>query len=193
MTLNNFARGLFGLAVLLLIAYAFSGFEFALPEPREQKELVETLSRQAREYSSAKANDFRQNAVWEERQRTLCALGASRVEGWIGRVHSVRGKLFATDSNASLSVYIGKDIRLETYAADIPERYNPTTIQKGTKLFDTVSKLKERDRIKFSGQFVAREADHPTQAGCAIEVSITRDGGMSEPQLIFRFAEVAPP
>jgi hypothetical protein len=58
-------------------------------------------------------------------------------------------------------------------------------------LFNTIARLKEGDRVKFSGQFVTR-GPGIAKAGCAIERSVTRDGGMSEPQLIFRFTEVAP-
>ena len=54
-------------------------------------------------------------------------------------------------------------------------------------LFNTIARLKEGDRVKFSGR-----GPGIAKAGCAIERSVTRDGGMSEPQLIFRFTEVAP-
>ena len=56
-------------------------------------------------------------------------------------------------------------------------------------LFNTIARLKEGDRVKFSGQFVT--GSRHRQGGLRNRAE-RDDGGMSEHQLIFRFTEVAP-
>jgi hypothetical protein len=101
------------------------------------------------------------------------------VTGLNGSVDRV-GTYLASEA-VSLSVTLAPNVALRT-EGDLQNE--GSKIQRGTGLFDAVSKLAAGQAVTFSGRFIKGKKT------CLNETSLTTSGGMTDPAFLFAFTEV---
>jgi hypothetical protein len=124
-------------------------------------------------------NDIQREPMLGERDTALCRQPMN-VTSWTGRVDHVGTYVFG--SAASFTVNFASHITLGT-EGDLDKQ--GTKIERGTPLFDVISKLAEGQAVTFSGHFISG------YKSCLRETSITTGGSVTDPSFVFAFTEVS--
>ncbi|HHQ6593962.1 TPA: hypothetical protein ACSTLU_000166 [Serratia fonticola] len=143
-----------------------------------QQNFVSSVKKSQIEAANAK-NDMQRSTIKSNRDSGICeSLNNIKVSNWNGKVDSIYA---GRDGVGILYVEIAPKILL--VSRDMLGKAK-ASIPKNTKLYDAVSNMSPGDAVTFSGEFI------PDGGVCADEASITLEGGLSEPNFIFRFTDV---
>jgi len=125
-------------------------------------------------------NDIQREPIPNARNMALCAVpvNVSEWTGHVGRVGTYLGS-----NQASLSVALVPNITLRT-EGDLQNK--GSKIQRGTRLFDAVSKLAAGQSVTFSGYFIKGDKT------CLQETSLTNSGSLTDPEFQFVFRDIRP-
>lgn len=142
------------------------------------------INNKAIEQAKKAENDMQKGGALSERNKNICAtLTKLTVVDWIGEIKSINSN---SDGHGVLEITIAPNIIIKTWNNAISDTFNQTLIQPSTPLFDTVSKLKKGQKVKFSGNFFKEEGT------CILESSLRLDGKLKKPEYIFKFTQVTP-
>lgn len=136
-------------------------------------------------------NDMAKGLVRHQRAAALCdpkgliSPGRGQVKDWTGLVSELDA---VSDGRGILAVQISPMVTLHTENNALAEKLGePTTlIPIDSPLYATVVKLAVKQHVRFSGTFF------PSPDDCMKETSLTPEGGMEEPEFLFRFTDVQP-
>lgn len=148
--------------------------------PSAERAFLDAIGKSREAYGAAE-NDMRKGAQRSVRRRALCRSGGGQVNNWIGKVVKLSTN---GDGKGILAIEVGQDITLSTWNNDLSDFKHRTLIDPDGHLFDTVSTLKEGDKVRFSGRLF------PSPTDCFFEMSMTIGGSMSAPEFVTRFSEV---
>jgi hypothetical protein len=158
----------------------------AIPLPDDQAAFVQIVQA-AQKASGSAENDMQKGGVRANREKQLCSsLPALAVTEWIGDVYEVSSN---SDGKGVLTLTVAAGVYVKTWNNDVSDVMHNTLIDPSSTVFGQASQLKEGQKVKFSGTFF-RESD--ASIGCLAESSLTLDGKLSEPEFIFKFADIAP-
>ncbi|MBB4954405.1 hypothetical protein H4S14_004170 [Agrobacterium vitis] len=130
-------------------------------------------------------NDLAKGGVRRDRAKALCAAQkAPVIENWTGTLENLTTN---SDGLGVVKVKIGEDAYVMTMNNAFSDMMAKTMIDPDTALFKQLAALKENDRIKFSGRFIASS----TNTDCHWESSVTLEGSMASPEFVFRFSSVS--
>jgi hypothetical protein len=133
--------------------------------------------------SKGEKNPLKMDEFHIERNRELCALRLNNgISNWIGEISDIDKSI----SGAHLSVKIPGDTELKTKRSTLLDLSGSesTVIRENSKIFGRIKNLKIGDIVLFSGKFVANNNE------CVNEISHTKTGGLSRPELIFKFLKL---
>lgn len=144
-------------------------------ESEAQDEFVDVVAEASAE-ASGTDNDLAINRALEQRGAALCDLLGPDLEAveWVGDVEDVGSALFSEDG--VLIIAITDDIAVRTNS--------DTRIEPGSDLHETLIGLREGDRVRFSGSFVADEEQ------CVRETSLLNENSLATPDFGFKFETV---
>jgi hypothetical protein len=156
--------------------------------PAQEQDVVNIVQQYVQSYDNA-ANDMVKGSIHRQRGIALCkALGRSHVVNWIGKISTLDSD---SRGNGVLAIEVSNRITLLTNNNDMSEDMNKigsqggtTMIPAGSPLFQAVSAMQVGEMVKFSGDFFTSSDD------CVEEMSLTTDGGMDNPEFLFRFTGV---
>lgn len=150
--------------------------------PQDEVNFISIVSSATSKYYDA--NNLQKEDIKIERNKKLCQLlpKTGTVKNWIGVVSDIDSTM---NGDAILSVSIPNNIELKTFNNTFSDIDSKTIIKKGSSLYNKVYALKKGSEILFSGVFLK----YPGY--CTWEASITTDGGLSEPEFIFRFTDIS--
>jgi hypothetical protein len=151
--------------------------------PDDEKAFVAAVLDARAKYRAA-ANEMAQGALRPARATVVCAIFGTRrtANNWLGTVEKLSSN---NDGKGVLSVRIADDLHLMTWNNSLSDISDHTLIEPGSALFVAASSLKERQKVTFSGTFIASDVD------CVREGSITLSGSMTEPDYVMRFQRIA--
>jgi hypothetical protein len=160
--------------------------ESKLPEPSMSDAQIEAafveIVGNARERYQAGANDLARGASRPWRREHICALlPGLGVNAW----HGIIEKLTSSSAGMGvLSVRIGTHIHVKTTNNNLSDLMDHTLIEPASAVFQQLLEMQAGDDIVFSGSFL------PSQDDCALELSLTQQGSMTDSEFLFRFASV---
>lgn len=129
-------------------------------------------------------NDMVRGGIKARRDRELCKVISSKsVINWRGKVTKLDAN---SDGKGVLEVEISDGISLKTWNNSLSDMYDNTLIDPGTDLFEAASSLSKGQDVTFSGDF----ASDQNKGECAKEASFGLQGGLREPEFIFRFSSI---
>jgi hypothetical protein len=118
-----------------------------------------------------------------EREKALCDLLTplhQKVHGWVGTINGID----THDDEGIITVSIGHDTDLRTGSgAGVDKR---VLLRPGSKVFESVAKLDDGDRVVIGGTFV-RDGGF-----CVKETSAFAKNGMMTPDFLFLFSSIHP-
>jgi hypothetical protein len=120
-----------------------------------------------------------------QREKTLLRLRQLGCDKRVGDIYSLSSN---SDGLGVLMVAVAPGVYINTWNNAVSDVVHNTLIQPSSPLFAKASQLKEGQKVRFSGTFF-NEVDG--SVGCLAESSLTLDGKISEPEFIFRFADVS--
>lgn len=156
--------------------------EFYAP-PAGQVAFVAAIEQARREMKSAN-NDLAKGGVRRNRAKALCAAQKSpAVKDWSGTLETLTTN---SDGMGVVKIKIGDDAYVSTMNNAFSDISANTMIDPDDALFKKLASLKEGDRVRFSGRFLA--ISNPVD--CYWEISLTLAGSISSPDFVFRFSSV---
>lgn len=156
----------------------------AVDESSETQDRFVAAITQARDRYRTASEEPTRRSIRASRKASICeVLGSLAVKGWVGTIDRVSS---GSNGKGTLKVSIGSGIRAKTWENLLTDIGYDTLIDADSRLFRTVSAMKEGSRVKISGTLVSSDFD------CAKVASTTRDQAMMEPEFIFRFSSVSP-
>lgn len=156
------------------------GMANALPLDKQQS-FIHIVSKAQRDSANAK-NDMVRGGIKSIRDDEICKILASQeIKNWTGVVK----KLDANgDGWGILEVEIANSITLQTNNNSFTDRNENTLINPASDLFQKASSLSVGQPVVFSGSFISKYGQ------CALERSMTLNGGLSGPEFIFKFSDI---
>jgi hypothetical protein len=149
--------------------------------PETEKLLIAAVEK-ARAAYSAGANEMAQGAARPARAKEICAaIKTTQVNGWVGEVETLSSN---SDGLGVLAIRIAQGVLVKTWNNAISDTSNKTLIDPESSVFRKAVVLKKGQRIKFAGQFIRDETD------CFREGSLSLKGSLTQPEYIFRFADI---
>lgn len=150
--------------------------------PQDEVNFISVVSSATSKYYDA--NNLQKEDIKNERNKGICQSIPKNgvITNWIGVVSGIDSTM---DGDAILSVSIPNNIEVKTFNNTFSDIDSNTIIKKGSSLYNKVYQLKKGNEILFSGVFLK------SPGSCAWEASITTDGGLSEPEFIFRFTDIS--
>jgi hypothetical protein len=133
----------------------------------------------------ATTNELKQRLIEKSRNRAVCAAvpKSREIERWVGRINRLA---VTTQGLGILEVQIGYRTKLSTWNGALSDVFNKTLIPFGSEDYRRLAKMGEGHLITFSGTFFEGR-----DGACILERSFSLDGGMSTPNFVFRFKDVA--
>lgn len=171
--------------VLAMTAVVLGGAGPKVMGPDREAWLISTVDQFSAAFQSA-PNDMAKGLIRHQRAIALCGkespvkadLGA--VSGWEGTVETLDS---TNDGRGILVVRIGPHVTLGTTNNALSESIGPekTLIPLDSPLYRVAVALKTGQRVRFDGHFF------PSKEDCLKETSLTRAGGMTDPDFLFAF------
>jgi len=162
---------------------AASEFDIAsMPDP--QRRFVGIVSKKRDEYIAAE-NDLAKSAVRDARRKELCETSEPFQTDavWTGVVETLTTN---GDGKGVLAVKIAPHVTVQTWNNGLSDIGSETLLPIGSDLFQAAQRLKDGQRVKFTGNFFQSGQD------CIEEGSLTIDGAMTDPEFIIRFRSLTP-
>ncbi len=152
--------------------------------PEEQQKFGTVVSSYEPQYKAA-ANELQKSALRTKRKSDLEKSKISKeVSGWVGVLSDMET---TSDGKAVITVKMqNSPVTLTTMNNGFSDSGHGTLISHGSELYDKVSQLAEGDFVIFSGSLFLDDKDYFR------ELSMTEEGSMTEPEFLFKFAEVSP-
>jgi hypothetical protein len=154
------------------------------PTAETQQRFLLAIERARDEYRSA-ANDMAKGATRHNRARALCAALGRRytIDGWTGTISTL-----SSNSNGLgvLGIELAQDVHIQTWNNAFSDVIDKTLINPASYLFQSASRMRIGDKVRFSGNLFASEVD------CVKEASVTLHGSLTAPAFIMRFQAVSP-
>jgi hypothetical protein len=150
--------------------------------PEEQRQFVTIVGSYEPQYKAA-ANELQKSALRTKRKSDLEKSSISKdVSGWVG---VLSGLETTSDGKAIITVQLqNSPITLKTWNNGFSDSGHGTLISHGSGMYDKLSKFKEGDFVRFSGSLFLDDKDYFR------ELSMTEEGSMTEPEFLFKFAEI---
>ncbi|HEJ9554090.1 TPA: hypothetical protein SMN29_000054 [Proteus mirabilis] len=151
--------------------------------PSQEREFVNLLTSYIVKTKKAD-NDLQIASLKSERDSRICEIIKTNKNAinWSGVIRDLNSN---QDGKGVISVEIAKGVTLKTWNNSFSDTGDETLIPQETPLFKEALSLKIGDKIKFSGEFITRRNE------CFREVSMTQNGGMKEPEFIFKFSNLS--
>lgn len=151
--------------------------------PSQEREFVNLLTSYIAKTKKAD-NDLQIASLKSERDSRICEIIKTNKNAinWSGVIRDLNSN---QDGKGVISVEIAKGVTLKTWNNSFSDTGDETLIPQETPLFKEALSLKIGDKIKFSGEFITRRNE------CFREVSMTQNGGMKEPEFIFKFSNLS--
>jgi hypothetical protein len=150
-------------------------------EPPSQSEFVAVVSASQQALKTAK-NDMVKGSILAKRNAGICSVLKTK------KVTERTGTAVKLTTNGEgwgvIEVEIADDVYLKTWNNSFSDSGDFTLIDLQSELFARASELEEGQEVVFSGEFLD---DRKT---CIRETSITMDGGLEEPEFLFRFSSI---
>lgn len=152
--------------------------------PADEAKFIGAVTSAQVAYDAA-ANDMAKGGTRADRHNAICqALSNASVSNWVGTIKSLSSN---GDGKGVLEVTLAQDISVTTNNNAFSDVGDDTLLSQASPVFQTASKMKEGDKIVFSGDFFPNEID------CFRELSVTLEGSMKEPAFLIRFTAVSNP
>jgi ribosomal protein L7/L12 len=152
--------------------------------PADEAKFISAVASAQTAYDAA-PNDMAKGGTRADRRNAICqALPNASVSNWLGTIKSLSSN---GDGKGVLEVTLAQDISVTTNNNAFSDTGDDTLLSQDSPVFQTASKMKEGDKIFFSGDFLPSETD------CFRELSVTLEGSMKEPAFLIRFTSVADP
>lgn len=149
--------------------------------PAEQAAFVQVNEDAQAKYKN-RANDLSISPLRRTRDGSICGMHLTNAVNWVGTIHDIS----PSDDQILMAVDIADGIYLESFGNAARDKGIGTQIPKDSPVYRSLLALKEGQRVRFSGQFVANDSD------CPLENSVTDDGSLREPEYIFKLSQIAP-
>jgi hypothetical protein len=175
------------LAVAALLG-SMTACEAPLSIPHEQAQVIQALDRYRSEYRAAGSGmELQRKALRKERAAALeRAIPSRRADGWVGTVSAT----FSAQSNTKAGVMIKLKGSENAYAGTwnnfLSDAGSNTLFAEGTDLYRTTVALKKGQLVRISGRFFESTQDFLK------EQSLTENGSMTMPELLFFFESIEP-
>jgi hypothetical protein len=153
--------------------------------PRDETDLISTIADFRHRYESA-SNEFQKSALRRNRGQALSQILSDRnVQNWIGVVSSMTT---TSDGHGSIALKVPETapLTIKTWNNGHSDVADGTLISPESPVYEQVSRLAIGTTVVFSGSFLSSEMDYVEEA------SVTEEGSMMEPELIFRFEAIRP-
>jgi hypothetical protein len=155
----------------------------AQPSMPEAEKLLIAVVERARATYHAGANEMAKGAARPTRAKEICkVLKDFQVSNWLGEIETLSSN---SDGWGVLSIQIAQGISLKTWNNAISDMVDKTLIDPESAVFKQAVGLKKGQKVNFSGQFSRNSTD------CVREGSLTLKGSLTQPEFIFRFADLA--
>ena len=150
-----------------------------LPEP--ERLLIAAVEKACGAYIAG-ATEMAQEAARPARAKAICAaIKTPQVSGWVGEVETLSSN---SDGLGVLAIRIAKGVLVKTWNNAISDTSNKTLIDPESAVFKKAVILKKGQLVKFAGQFIRDDTD------CFREGSLSLKGSLTQPEYIFRFADI---
>ncbi|ENE5759145.1 hypothetical protein ABNN16_001103 [Salmonella enterica subsp. enterica serovar Braenderup] len=148
----------------------------------KQHSFIEIVSKAQRDSANAK-NDMVRGGIKSIRDDDICKLlGSQTIKNWTGVVKNLDAN---GDGWGILEVEIAHGITLQTNNNSFTDINENTLINPASDLFQKASSLSIGQSVVFSGSFISKYGQ------CALERSVTLNGGLSSPEFIFKFSDIS--
>lgn len=190
--MSKFLQQLISSAVLFAGILYFMGY-FDEPDttyqriesasPDKEQSFVGVVRGYIKKSNDAK-NDLQIAALKTERNRKICQVlnGNYSVNNWVGKVNKLGS---SGDGKGVVNIEIAKRVVIKTWNNDFSDGGSNTLIDQNTALFQRALNLNVGDLVKFSGSFFRDKNE------CIRETSLTQNGGMTEPEFVFKFSDIS--
>jgi hypothetical protein len=149
--------------------------------PSDERDFIEATIR-ARDLYNKGENEMAKGAARAERKRWVCdALRSYIVSSWTGTVTTLSSN---GDGKGVLGVQLAQRVSVKTWNNSLSDIGDSTLIGPSSSLFKAAMRMKNGDRVRFSGEFIKSGTD------CVRESSMTLAGSMTDPEFIFRFEDI---
>ena len=155
--------------------------------PPEQVEFVKAISEAEEGYRAAE-NELAKGGVRRQRAKSLCSIvGNGPVKGWTGTLEDLSTN---GDGLGVISIRLSDSVSVKTSNNSLSDGLLriPTLIDPDTSVFQSLSTMKEGDRVKFAGRFVPPLKSPAPD--CFHEVSMSMAGAMTDAEFMFAFSSV---
>lgn len=150
--------------------------------PADQTAFIQAVEQGQTSAKSAK-NDMQKGGAKASRDKAMCAaIKSMTVNNWTGTLATIDSN---SDGMGVVSIRIARDVHVKTWNNSFSDIGDKTLLEPGSDLFNKVSGMSKRTKVKFSGSFIAEEDN------CVKESSMTLDGKLEEPEFIFRFSDIS--
>ena len=157
--------------------------ERLLKRPDNETKIVGAISDARDAYNSAKT-DFQKGSVRPSRSKEICSLlESTKVDNWVGTVANVTTN---SDGKGVVSIQIGRNAYVTTWNNALSDTFSKTMVEPGTEIYKTLGNLKDKQSVRFSGEFFRSDSD------CIEEQSLTMSGSLTEPEFTFQFSDITP-
>ena len=150
--------------------------------PAKESKFIQIVNQAKSKLPNAET-DFQIGAILAERNNKLISLIVNKnVTNWIGTVHKLDSN---SDGKGILSIVIGdKSFYLQTWNNAFSDMFSETLIEFDSSIYNIMSLLKEKDKVKISGSFfVDSEGFLETQ-------NLTKKSKIKKPQFTFKFSNI---
>lgn len=140
---------------------------------------------QAQNENSSASNDMARGGIKASRDEKICSIiSGSKVENWNGKIKTLSSN---SDGKGVLAIEIAPGIILTTHNNSFSDSLSniSTLIEPSSELFKKASSMKVGEDVTFSGVFI------PGNESCIDEKSLSLQGGLSEPEFIFKFEGIS--
>ncbi|HGI5213703.1 TPA: hypothetical protein ACJTPC_001730 [Providencia alcalifaciens] len=188
----KFIQQTIGLGVVIIIGlYLYGNFDektkpnqdIEISYPKSESDFVNITKSYIKKTNDAK-NDLQIAALKSDRNKQICKKfnGDFKVNNWVGKVVKLGS---SSSGKGSIDIELSKNIKIGTWSNDFSDGRYSTLIDQETTLFNKALGLNKGDLVRFSGTFI-KDTDE-----CIREKSVTQNGGMTEPEFIFRFSDIS--
>ena len=154
----------------------------SLPTPPAEAQFISTVERYISLYKSA-SNELQKSSLRTQRAKELEGLVRDRnISGWVG---TLREMTTTSGGDAAIVIQLPRSsIRVRTWNNTFSDVLGATLIKHGSSLYNQIAVLSKGNAVKFEGSFLIDVRDWVKEA------SVTENGSMTEPEFLFRFADV---
>lgn len=151
--------------------------------PPSEEAIIQAVAAAIRVYDTGE-NDMQKGASRPSRARAICAAVPDRyARDWLGIVEKLSTN---SEGKGVLYVSIAPGVHVKTWNNALSDTFDNTLIDPESGIFQAASRLKEGQKVRFSGAFPNSDVD------CIRESSMTLSGSIREPEFIMRFQSISP-